>query len=309
MYRLNGLRNGVVLWLIVLLSAAGFAAGGRNGQQQASTATGAQLPSIPPRELVRRVIDHELKASQDDHTHYMYKDRRQTPEGSKTKMMVETKQGTVAYLVAVNDQPLTPQQRTQEDERLQKFLANSEEQAKKKKDQQQDNDRVVNMFKQLPNAFIYKYDGTVPGSNGHQWVRLKFEPDPNYDPPSRETSVFKAMSGTMVVDPVSERLAKIEATLFKDVNFGWGILGHLDKGGHFIVEQSNVGDERWEPTSMNIQFTGKALLFKTINLHQVETTGDYVRVPDTLTIAQGIDILKKRADGVVAENGGSVKQR
>ncbi|HET8668301.1 MAG TPA: hypothetical protein VFM10_10005 [Terriglobales bacterium] len=301
MHRLTGLRSAAVLWFALsLLGTAAFGARDRAAQQAPKTAN--EVPAIAPRELVRRVVENELKASQDDHTHYMYKDRRQTLSGAKTKLMVETKQGTVAYLLAIDDKPLTTTERAQEEQRLQKLLSDPEEQAKKKKDQQQDNDRVVSMFRQLPNAFLYTYDGTMPGSNGHEWVKLKFVPDPNYDPPSRETSVFKAMSGTMVVDPVAERLAKIQATLFKDVSFGWGILGHLDQGGHFIVEQNNIGDARWEPTYMNIQFTGKALLFKTINMHQVETTSDYVRVPDNLTIAQGVDMLKKRVDGVMAEN-------
>jgi hypothetical protein len=301
MSRLHGLRRGAVLWLFILLTAAALVAIDKP-DTQAPKPNAAKTPSIPPRELVRRVIQNELKASQQDNTHYMYKDRRQTPDGSKTKMMVETKQGTVAYLVAVNDKTLTPEQRAQEEQRLQTFLSSPEEQQKKKKDQQQDNDRIVSMFRQLPNAFTYQYDGVIPGSNGHEWVRLKFEPDPNFDPPSRETSVFKAMSGTMVVDPVSERLAKIEATLFKEMSFGWGILGHLDKGGHFIVDQSNIGDDRWEPTYMNIQFTGKALLFKTINLHQIDKTSDFVRVSDDLTLAQGVDMLKKQADGALAQN-------
>ncbi len=234
----------------------------------------------------------------------MFKERRQTPEGSKTKMMVETKQGTVAYLIAVNDKPVSPEQRQQENVRLQNLLSNGDEQNRKKKEQQTDDDRMTKMFRELPKAFNYQYDGTVQGSNGHTWVRLKFEPNPDYTPASRETSVFKAMSGVMVIDPKVERLGKIEATLFRDVNFGWGILGHLDKGGHFFVEQTNIGDNRWEPTYMNVQFTGKALLFKTINLHQIDSSSDYTRVADNLSLAQGVDMLKKHESEEAAANGG-----
>lgn len=294
----------VVLSLALSLSAGAKKSG--PPQDQKSTQPAA-LPSVPARELVKRVVENELKAGNDDSVHYMYKDRRQTPDGSKTKLMVETRQGTVAYLIAVNDKPLDAQQRAEEEQRLQRLLSNPEEQQKKKKDQQQDSDRVTRMFRELPNAFEYRYDGTVQGNNGHEWVRLTFTPNPNYDPPSRETSVFKAMSGTMVIDPVANRLAKIEANLFKEVSFGWGILGHLDKGGHFIVEQSEVGPNRWEPTYMNIQFTGKALLFKSINLRQIETTSDYSKVPDGLTLAQGIDMLKKRVQGDLAQNANSGK--
>lgn len=295
-YTRRSLASVIVLALAFCSSA--FSAS-RAAQQNAS---GSQLPSIPPQELVRRTVDNELKANSSG-TRYMFKDRRQTPEGSKTKLMVETNQGTVAYLIAINDKPLTQQQRAQEDQRLQGLINNAEEQNKKKKNQQSDADRVERMFRELPNAFIYTYDGVVPGSNAHQWVHLKFEPNPNYNPPSRETSVFKAMHGTMVIDPEENRLARIEANLFKEVSFGWGILGHLDKGGHFIVEQTNIGDKRWEPTYMNLQFSGKVLFFKTIDLRQIETTTDYVRVPDGLSLAQGVDILKKRVGEEYARNG------
>lgn len=298
MRRLKALGSTAILCFLLPCSVALM--GSRSSQQQPGP--NGELPSITAQELVRRTVDNELKAGNDE-THYMFTERRQTPDGSRTKMMIETTQGTVAYLIAVNDKPVTADQRQQENQRLQNLLSSPDEQNRKKKEQQTDNDRVTKMFRQLPNAFNYQYDGTVPGSNGHIWARLKFEPNPAFEPPSRETSVFKSMSGVMVIDPQVERLAKIEATLFRDVGFGWGILGHLDKGGHFFVEQTNISDGRWEPTYMNIQFTGKALFFKTINLREIQTTSDYNRVPDNLTLAQGVDMLKKRVGSVVAENG------
>ncbi len=301
MHSPKGLTCKVAVSVILLYSVSVLA---KSSPPQQPSPTG-QLPAIPAQELVRRTVNNELKAGNDHNTRYMFKDRRQTPDGSRTKLMVETKQGTVAYLLAVNDKPISPQDRQQENARLQNLLASPEEQAKKRKAQESDNERINRMFRELPNAFTYRYDGLVPGKNGHDWVRLKFDPNPAYNPPSRETSVFKAMSGEMLIDPQAERLVRIGATLFKDVQFGWGILGHLDKGGHFIVEQTNVGDSQWEPTYMNIQFTGKALFFKTINLRQIESTSDYSRVPNDLTLAQGIDMLKRRVDSVVAENSGS----
>lgn len=291
-----------VLMAVLLLCTIAGMAGSRSMQQSGS---GSQLPTISAQELVQHTVDNELKAGNDNSVHYMFKDRRQTADGSRTKMMVETTQGTVAYLVAINDKPLTAEQRKQEDQRLQNLLSNPSEQSRKKKAQDTDNDRVARMFRELPKAFVFSYDGLVPRENGRTWVRLKFEPNPNYVPPSRETSVFKAMSGTMIVAPQVERMVKIEATLYKDVTFGWGILGRLNKGGHFIVEQTEIGDNCWEPTFMNIQFSGKALLFKTIDLRQIESTSDYTSVPNNLTLAQGVDILKKRIGSVLAENGSS----
>ncbi|MFB3915751.1 MAG: hypothetical protein ACE14M_03415 [Terriglobales bacterium] len=289
------------LALLLLICVVALAAGAQKlpvNQEPASTPSKVVFPAIPPNELVREVVNNELHAR--DEGSFMYRDRRQTPKGSNTKEMIDTKDGVVARLLLLNDQPLTPEQRRADDERLENLLTHPDLQAKKKKEQQQDEERVRKMFRELPNAFIYEYDGIEAGPWG-ETVRLKFRPNPRFDPPSRETSVFKAMDGKLWVDFKDKRLVKIEATLFRGVNFGWGILGHLDKGGHFFVSQSKVGPERWEATDMNIQFTGKALLFKTIDLRQVEHLSDFRRVPDGLTLAQGIEMLKKNHN-VLAEN-------
>ena len=34
------------------------------------------------------------------------------------------------------------------------------------------------------------------------------------------------------------------------MGFGWGFLGHLDRGGHFLVEQGEVVNGHWEVTRM-----------------------------------------------------------
>ena len=258
------------------------------------------LAKSDPAKLVHDTIENELKHA-DEPSKYMYKDRRQTPHVTTTKEMVETTDGTVACLIAFNDQPPTPEQRAQDDAKLQNLLKDPDAMKKKRKEQDDDGNRVRKMFREIPKAFIFEFAGTEPGKNGNEEVRLNFKPNPNYDPPSREMSVYAAMQGSMWIDVKEERLAKMEATLFRDVSFGWGILGHLDKGGHFNIEQTDLGDGRWEATNMNIQFTGKALLFKTINLHQIETLSDFRRIPENTTLAQGIELLKKNGTSL-AEN-------
>jgi hypothetical protein len=265
------------------------------------------LAKKEPAKLVHDTIENELKHAEDN-TKYMYKDRRQTLNQTTTKEMVETDAGTVAKLIAWNDQPPTPQQRADDDAKLQNLLNNPDSMKKKHKEQDEDSTRVKKMFREIPKAFIFEYAGTEKGKNGMDLVKLKFKPKPDYDPPSREMTVYTAMQGSMWIDEKQERLVRMQAALFRDVNFGWGILGHLDKGGHFDVEQSDIGGGRWEATNMNIQFTGKALLFKNINMHQIETLTDFRRLPDKLTLAQGIEMLRK-GETAVAANGGAGAQK
>jgi len=253
-------------------------------------------PRVPAQELVRRAIANEDKASQ-EHARFLYRLRTETPKaGAITKELVETNEGVVARLIAVNDKPPTTQQRQTDDDRLRKLVSDSQTRTAKRKQQKEDEERTTRMVKALPDAFLYEYDGFEPGKDGQQLIRLKFKPNPKYEAPNRELQIYYGMEGNMLVDPKDERLVRIQARLFKGVNFGWGILGHLDPGGQFEVEQSRVGGDRWEVTAMHLRFTGKIMLFKNLNIDEHENAFDYRRAPDDLNLAQGIEFLKKQPD-------------
>ena len=92
----------------------------------------------------------------------------------------------------------------------------------------------------------------------------QFRPNPAFHPTSHESEVFHYMEGTMLVDRKQHRLAALEGRLTSEVTFWRGVLGHMDKGGTFVVRQRNVGGGHWEMTSLDVQMDGKALFFKTI---------------------------------------------
>jgi hypothetical protein len=109
------------------------------------------------------------------------------------------------------------------------------------------------------------------------------------------------MQGYVLIDADQHRIAKIDGTLAKEVGFGWGILGHLDRGGHFLVEQAEVIPGDWELTHMSLSFTGKELLFKSISVKSDEVFSNFQSVPTNLTFAQGVELLKKQ-EAELAEN-------
>ncbi len=102
------------------------------------------------------------------------------------------------------------------------------------------------------------------------------------------------------------RIAKIDGTLFKDVEFGWGILGRLYKGGKFLIEQRDVGG-RWETTRETLEFNGKILMLKPLTISSTETATDFRPVPSNITTAQALELLHK-SDETVAQNGGANKE-
>jgi hypothetical protein len=265
----------------------------------------ADQPSESPVELVRRTVQQEI-APGNGNARAMFVDRKETPRGSQTKLIVETREGMAGMLVAINDKPLTPEQRQGEEARLSELANNQEALKKKQKSEKEDEERETRIMKALPDAFLYEPDGTTGGNQtigkaGDQLVRLKFRPNPKYTPPSHVEQVLTGMQGYLLIDADQHRIAKIDGTLTKEVGFGWGILGHLDRGGHFLVEQTEVIQGDWEVTHMSLSFTGKELLFKSLNIRSDEVFSDFRPAPSNLNFAQGVELLKKQ-EAELAEN-------
>jgi hypothetical protein len=282
----------------VLLRA--LLAGLLGGMAASSLATVSPLSSSEdspsPLELVRAAVANEVAAANNSSKH-MFRSRKQTPQASQTRLYVETREAMAGITVAYNDKPLTPEQMQGEEARLAGLVGHPDQLSRKHTQEQDSAERTLRIVKALPDAFLYDYDGEERGTadlgkDGNRLVRLTFRPNPAYAPPSRVEQVLQGMQGFVLIDSTARRIARIDGTLFKEVGFGWGILGHLDKGGHFLVEQRDVGDGSWDISRMALKFTGKILLFKTIAINSEEVFSDFRRVPADTTFAQGVEMLK-----------------
>lgn len=253
-------------------------------------------PSI--RELVRETVQNEIRSNNDGEK-FSFRDRKETIRGSQEKLIVETREGTAGLLIANDGKPLTADQKQAEQMRLDSLVHNPAELKKKQKSDREDTEHASRIMNALPDAFIFQNDGKERGSEGlgnpgDELVRLNFRPDPKYVPPTHTEQVLTGMQGYILIDANKKRIAKIDGTLFKEVNFGWGILGRLDKGGHFLVQQGTVGEGCWEVTRMDLSFTGKELLVKKLTIKSNEFFSDFRAAPSNLTFAQGVELLKKQ---------------
>src|SRR5437899_4294479 len=214
----------------------------------------------------------------------MFKYQRKSLNISKTKLMDETRDATAGLLIEQDGHPLTPEQQESEEARLHNYINNPEELNKKRRQEKADAEHTARIVKALPEAFLYQADGTEPGTDGvgqpgHELIRLKFRPNPSYDPPSRVELVLTGMQGYLLIDAKENRIAEIDGTLQKEVGFGWGILGHLDRGGRFLVQQGDVGNQQWEVTRMELSFTGKILFLKKLNIRSNDVFTEFRPVP------------------------------
>jgi len=263
-----------------------------------------------PAELVRKAVQNEIKAANDDTARFLFRGTKTTPKGSTTRLYVETRETTAGLVVAYNGKPLTPEQRRGEEARVERFVNNPEELKKKREKEHEEAERTMRIVRALPDAFVFDYAGEEAGSEGigragQPLVKLQFRPNPRFQPPSRVEEVLTGMQGYVLIDAVTNRIASIDGTLFKEVSFGWGILGHLDRGGRFVVHQQEVGDNLWEISSMSLSFTGKILLVKSLSIFSTETFSDFKRVPSDLTFAQALELLKKEESSVGRDPGAS----
>lgn len=264
-------------------------------------------PRFSADELVRQTVAHEVAAANASGVKHMFVSRRKTPKGSQTHLYVETNDAMAGMLISLNDEPLTTRQQQAENGHLAWLIDNPDQLQKKHAREKDDADRTLRIVKALPDAFRYQYAGTQNGDanmgkSGDELVRLNFTPNPAYSPPSRIEQVLTGMQGYLLVDVVEHRIARIDGTLFREVSFGWGIIGHLDKGGQFLVKQADVGDDSWEITEMDLKITGKILLFKSLSMISSESLSRFQRVPDNLPFAKGVDLLKAEREKLAHAN-------
>ena len=258
----------------------------------------ADLPATPPRDMVAKCIQKELDLAAKP-PKYMFLMRRKTAHILETKLMVQTNEAVAGRVLSYDDHPMSEEGRKNEDTRVNRFVNNPEELRKKHREENDNRERLNRVLRAMPDALLYEYDGFEPAAEGlghrrEQLVRVKFRPNPDYDPPTRVEQLLAGMVGTVLLDPQRQRLARIDGTLEKDVAFGWGILGHLDKGGHVLLEQGELPDGNWALSRFKMRFTGKVLLFKSIDVNTTETSWDFHRVADNLSFAQGLALLKKQ---------------
>jgi hypothetical protein len=255
----------------------------------------AQKPPTDPAALVRRAIDRRM-AEEKTHHALRYELRKQDDRRDTTKEIIETKDGDVARLIAVDGKPLSPEADKVELSRLDNLAVHPELQERRHKEEVSDAKRVSDLMNLLPDAMIYKIEGTEPCATG-ECYRMSFAPKPGWDGPALESDLLRGVAGQIWVDTKQERLVRLDANFIADVNFGLGILAKLYKGSTARLEQTDVGPELggghvWELTGLTLHIHGKALLFKAIDVQTKEETSHFAEVPEGVGYRDAIRMLK-----------------
>jgi hypothetical protein len=251
--------------------------------------TGASSPA-EEQSLVQQALANEVSAAKDSQHPMCYRLRKSSPRLTTTKEICETADGAVARLVSVNDAPLSATDEQREQTRLDQLLSDPGKQRHRKQSQDQDTARALKVLRSLPNAFIYEDEGPVEGSSGAV-EKFRFKPNPKFDPPDLETQVLTQMAGELWIDRAQERVTRLDGRLQQDVDFGWGILGRLYKGGSILIEQADVGDHQWRVVHFDMKMSAR-VVFKTKSFDTTEDESQFVTVPQGLKYQQAIAMLR-----------------
>ena len=99
------------------------------------------------------------------------------------------------------------------------------------------------------------------------------------------------MSGTFYVEKTDMRLIRIEAVVAEQVQFGFGLLGTLDKGGTYTLQRVQVGPGVWKTKNTKIHLSGRVALLKNISKQSEESKSGWRSVPSNTTVLQALAML------------------
>jgi hypothetical protein len=246
--------------------------------------------SRSPQNLVKDVIYNELQDRQRG-TFWQYHIEKRVGADTFSALQIETNQGPISRILTRNGKPMSAAEKQQEADRLSKLMDDPAEQARVKQKHEDDEARLERLMKLMPEGFVFEYDGMDGG-----FQRLKFQPNPAFNPPTFEARIFHAMAGALWIDPQQKRLARLQGSILERVDFGYGLLGHVDKGGTFELKRQQVSDVHWKTSLVDVRVNGRVILFKTIAKDQTEVRSGFKSVQTGTSLRQALKMLDEVGD-------------
>jgi hypothetical protein len=219
-----------------------------------------------PQQLVRQAVANEL-ASPFFTGNCTYQYHREVSGTEETRFMVKSSELVVGKLLRINGTPLSPDREQSEDRRLRELLDDPQKQERERRQQQRFEHQARALVEALPTAFRYTQMQFETGSHGQSLVHLQFQPAADFKPTTATLELLRAMTGSMVIDEAKKEIVRLEARLFRDVDFGWGVLVHVSKGGTLVLERDPSGQTVSNIRKLSLDVNGRILLVRKLEIH------------------------------------------
>jgi hypothetical protein len=200
---------------------------------------------------------------------------------------IETVDGPIRHLLSVDGHEPSQSERKQDNDRLRDLMQNPKARLELKNSRDADEKKFDHLLRIIPEAFLLEDQGVQNGLE-----KVAFRPNPAYKPATYEERALHAMNGFILIDVQQKRLVQLSGTLTEQVDFGYGIIGYLKKGGTVEVNRIRLSPEVWKTRSSRIDLNGRIVLFKTISKQQDETHIDFKPVAPDTTILQALEQMR-----------------
>jgi len=261
--------------------------------QAQSAAAAAPLLSVPARNWVVDTTTRQLEAIHRQSPYLRYRIHLVNAKGDQVRDVIESKDGTVARLILRDGKPLTEDQNKAEQQRLGNMLKDPDAFAKHIKDSESGKKIADQLIRLMPDAMIYTYVPGQPQTGKHPGtteIVLDYEPNPNFHPPTTTAEALIGLKGRAWIDSKTKLTVRLEGNIFRGVNFGWGMLAHIYPGGKLVLEQTDVGNGRWNYTHFMERISVRALMVKTLNIQSDVDAWDFQQVP-TMSYQEAVQLL------------------
>ena len=245
--------------------------------------------ALSPTEMVNQMVQAETIAKA-NRQHFLYR-RRERSVRTKghlwDELVVETAEGRMRRLIAVDGKPLSSSEQSAEDNRITYLTKHPGDFRREAQGRKDDEARMADLLKELPRLFLLQ----TAGSEG-DCTRITFAPNPQFQEASFQDRVVHAMSGVLLIHTADKRLCGIDAHLDHGVEFGFGLLGKVSDQSHFSVVRQEVCPGQWKATKVHVHVDGSILLMKSVSRDEDSSRSGFKLVDHDLTLVQAAALVR-----------------
>jgi hypothetical protein len=182
-------------------------------------------------------------------------------------------------LVAVNDAPLSADDRQDELRKLERARADRRAEspsarASRLDEYRKNRERFHALFAEVPKAFDFSLAGAP--ADGKSLYRIDARPRPAYAPPSRDARALTGMTAQFWIDAHTFHWAKVIAHIVEPVSIV-GLLIRIEPGTTVELQKAPAPGGVWLPTLLQIRSDARILLFVHHRTYSEQRYYDYRR--------------------------------
>jgi hypothetical protein len=224
-------------------------------------AAGAAFAQTDVQTIIQRSIE-ATKADWNAAPQYSYQETDREHGKSKTYNVRMIEGSPYQVLIAVDGQPLTPDEQQKEQEKLEQTEAKRKsespgERARRIADYNKDRKRDHAMLLELTKAFDFKLMGETQLA-GRDVYLIQATLRPDYQPTNDEGKVLTGMQGRLWIDKATFQWVQVTARVIRPVSIE-GFVARVEPGTRFELQKMQVADGVWLPKHFAMHSRAKIL--------------------------------------------------